>query len=492
MTEEWTPPDTPLEPFTGWRPHPGPQERYLRNPAFEVLYGGAKGGGKSDCLLAGACAQIEIPGRRALILRATFPQLRELMDRAHVLYRGFGLKWEASNKRWKHPVSGSTIEFGYCQTFEEAQQYAGQEFQYIAYDEIGNLLEERTWLSLLSCIRSKNKALRKEARASANPGGVGHGWLKRRFIAVCPPDGTIVVDPQTGMTRAFVQAKVYDNPTLIENDPQYVMRLMGLPDVLRKQLLEGDWDAGSGLAFQHLAPLVPRTAIEPWWTLFGAFDWGFGHKFAFGLFANTGDRRVQLVESVMGRRLIPEQIVDRVRETLKARGISFANLQYTVAGADTKIRDEARGAYGPSIAEQFLLHGWSLVNADQSRVTGYQNLLAYTDHTPTKPPLFTMQDTPTNRLVRDQLLEMVTDPDSPNDVLKVNVDPTTGAGGDDAYDMLRYGLMSRPLNVTLPVAPARGVDILQPRRRENATVAPSSAHHWHYRLPSGRTHTETI
>ena len=464
-----------------WKPHPGPQEVFLSSAADEVLYGGARGGGKTDCLLYGALRQVHKPAYRALILRRTFPELREVMDRAMGGFKALGGTWSASEKLWTF-ASGATVEFGFCERYADALQFQGHEFAFIGYDEIGNLSDERAWDFLLSCLRCTDPSIVKMARCSANPGGVAHGWLKRRFIASCPPDGTPVWTAFTlpdgrevWKTRAFVQARVFDNPTLMENDPSYVAQLMQLPEVMRKQHLDGDWEVGSGLAFETLGEtthLVPRAEVPGWANCFGAFDWGFGHKWSFAVAYQRPDGKLHVVDAASGRKMIPQRIVERVADVLESRGLTFQRLSYTVAGADVKIRDEARGSFGPSVMEQFGSEGWFLMNADQSRVAGYQNLLRYIESRQIE-----FEDTPGNRAVIATLREMVTDPDFPNDVLKVDADPLTGEGGDDAYDMLRYLAMSRPL---ASVMPASALD-----RRDRSTFerAPKTPAFTGYAMP---------
>lgn len=459
-----------------WRPHPGPQTQFLSSMAREVLYGGSRGGGKTDCVLAGAVRFVHVKGYRALILRRTFPELREVMDRAQEHYPQLGGEWIASEKRWRWR-NGTTVEFGYCESHADAMQYQGQEFHYIAFDEIGQLAEERTWLLLMTSLRRPPEGVVLMARATANPGGPGHGWLRKRFILPCPPDGKPVFDQQ-GNSRAFFQARVYDNPTLMLEDPDYVRMLESLPEVMRQQHLFGNWEVGTGLAFEALTEtshLVPKLSVPaPHWHLFGAFDWGFGHKWAFALMAMRPDGVVQVIDSVMGRRMVPEDIATRVQELLQGYGLGFNHLSYTVAGSDTKIQDGARGNWGPSVAEQFRGFGWVLINADQNRIAGYQNLLSYLHQ---RRVLFC--DTAVNRKGIDQLMGLVVDPDSPNDVRKVDVDETTGEGGDDWYDMLRYGLMSRPLPKTLPEQPQDRINrlILARQQREDERTTT------HYALP---------
>lgn len=468
---------------------------FLSLAVDECLYGGARGGGKTDCLLYGGLRQVHNPNFKGLFLRATFKQLQEVKDRALLRLKEVGGQWVASEDRFVFP-SGATFRFGYCETYADALQYQGQEFTYIAYDEIGNLKDERAWDFLLTCLRTTDRSLITMARCSANPGGVAHGWLKRRFISVCPPDGTPVwktVELPDGRvihrSRAFVQARVHDNPTLYENDPAYVAMLMGLTEVMRKQHLEGDWEVGSGLAFEKLreeSHLVPRTIIPGWASCFASFDWGYGHKWAFSVAYLTPGGKVHVIDSASGRKQIPEAIVERVRDVLKARDLNFSRLAYTVAGSDVKIRDEARGSFGPSVMEQFGNHGWFLMNADSSRVAGYQNLLRYIEH-----GLIEWEDTPGNRAVIQTLRDMVLDPDFPSDVLKVDADPITGEGGDDAYDMTRYLCMSRPLASVEPRDVTRGRDWSTFTRASKSQPFSGYTQPRGYALPS-RIKSETI
>jgi hypothetical protein len=403
---------------------------------------------------------VHFPDFRALFLRKTFPELREVMDRSHGTFKRLGAEWIASEKRWRFP-SGAYYEFGYCESWADVQQYQGQQYQYIAFDELGLLPEERIWVFLMTRCRSTNPKINRFMRASANPGGAGHGWLKRRFISTCKPNGEIYFVPGTDppLTRAFVQSRVWDNPSIVENDPQYISILKALPPAMRAQLLEGDWNAGTGLAFERLTAathMVEPFRVEGWESPFAAIDWGYSHNYSVGIYLPKPGNRVYKVDTIISRRHNPEQIVERVRERLLSLGLDFYRLQYTVAGSDVKIVEKARGNTGPSVMEQFFNAGWPVIQADQSRISGYQNMLHYfdwdlpTSENPYRPPLFQMMDTPGNRKCLDQLQEMVVDPDGPNDVLKVDADYLTGEGGDDCYDETRYALMSRPLLAKRP------------------------------------------
>lgn len=448
-----------------WQPHAGPQTRFLASAAYEVLYGGAAGGGKSQALLFGALRQVEHPQYRALLLRRTFPELRELMDAALPIFTAIGATWNASEKRFRFP-SGAVMDFGYAEHYRDVMQYQGQAFQYIGFDELGQIAEERIWTYLISRNRPTAPGQVLQMRASANPGGAGHHWLKRRFVTPCPADGSpVLVD---GFSRAFVAAKLSDNPTLMENDPAYGERLRLLPELEYRWLADGDWDAGGGLALQmRKAHLVPAFDVPDHWTWFGGFDWGYNHPFSWGLYAADEDGNVYCVDTATGRHLQPPAIADRFRALVGTRP-----LRYTVAGHDVWADVKARTEHVPTLFEQFAAQGFPMVKANISRVAGVQNVRRYLEG---EPPRFRLFDTPNNRAVYECLESRVADPDHLEDVLKVDADQS-GLGGDDHYDQVRYALASRPMKALAPKASESKIED-RGRRLDPKTLAPVKTTH---------------
>lgn len=396
----------------------------------------------------GTLRQIAHPDYRALILRRTFPELRELMDRALAVFGQIGGEWNEQAKRWRFG-SGAIIEFGYCETYRDVLQYQGKQFAHIAFDEIGQCAEERIWTYLMTRNRAGGPGLHIAMRGSANPGGAGHYWLKRRFVDVCRPDGTPIVGSM-GQTRAFVRATIRDNPTLLQNDPEYENRLKNLPELEYRWLALGDWNAGGGLAFPELGDhdtyFVKPSRVPEHWKVFGAFDWGYSHPFAFGVFACDEDGNLYLVDSCHGRQLQPPDIAQRWKRTLEAHNL-LGRCRVVIAGHDCWADVKARSEHVPTLAEQFYSEGFVLKRANISRVAGVQNMRAY--FAPTGPertgvPRFRVFDTLGNRRTYEVLESRIADPDDVEDVLKTDADEL-GIGGDDPYDMIRYGLASRPL-----------------------------------------------
>lgn len=435
--------------------------RALSSRSDELLAGGAAFGGKSQILLMKGLYPMQLPTGRSLILRATFPQVRELIDRAKAKFPEAGAVWNAQDKRFTFP-SGATYEFGYGRTLDELySQYTGGEWDFIGYDEAGFLESEECIDLLASRLRSKDGRLFTQLMLTANPGQPLHAILKRRYVTATDKGKRVATVPVTveidgkkreiEVTREFVQMTAADNPEGQLKNPRYMARLAALPELRRKQLLEGDWDSSSGLYFDELNDALHRVEpfeIPPHWEMWGAFDWGFAHPFAGGAFAASPDGTVFLVDSVHGWRKGDDEIAHRLKETLPRR--TWGEIH---AGHDCWDKPAARtGRKVESTAETFEREGLVLVRAAISRIPGWRNVRQ--GITPRTGPRFYIFDTPGNRETLRCLESLVPDPKDPEDVHKVNADPETGEGGDDPADMVRYGLAKRQFPAVLPDAPA--------------------------------------
>ena len=221
-----------------WTPQPR-QRIFLSRPEDEALYGGAAGGGKSEALVVEALRQIHIGHYRALILRKSYPQLTELIDKSLRYYPAAcpGARYRASSHTWLFP-SGAQIRFGSLPHPQDRLHYQGLAFDYIAFDELTHFTADE-YMYLLSRNRPSGPGTRCYIRATANPGGIGHGWVRERFIVpgamrtvwdeatVRFPDGHEEVRRRS---RIFVPAAVFDNRKLLYNDPVYLTRLACLPE----------------------------------------------------------------------------------------------------------------------------------------------------------------------------------------------------------------------------------------------------------------------
>ena len=241
-----------------WRPQPK-QAAFMRRSEDEALYGGAAGGGKSDALVIEALRQVDIPHYRGLIVRKTYPQLSELIDKTMQYYKPVfpKAKYNASSHVWTFP-SGAKIYFGSMFRTQDKYNYQGKAFDFIGVDELTHFTWEE-YSYLMSRNRPTGPGTVVYMRATANPGGIGHGWVKARFITPAPPgtrmvqlvdvkkpDGTV---QQMRRTRVFIPSTVFDNKKLLENDPGYLGTLASLPEAEKQALLYGDWDSFSGQVF---------------------------------------------------------------------------------------------------------------------------------------------------------------------------------------------------------------------------------------------------
>lgn len=304
-----------------WQPQPK-QAAFMARPEYEALYGGAAGGGKSDALVVEALRQVGIPHYKALIVRKTYPQLAELIDKSLNYYpRAYPrARYNASAHTWTFP-SGAKILFGSMQYTKDRTRYQGQAYDFIAFDELTHFTWDE-YSYLFSRNRPNGAGTRVYTRATANPGGVGHGWVKERFVTAGKPMTTIWEDVtwkdpsgqehRARQSRIFVPSSVFDNPALLNNDPDYVRRLASMPEAERKALLYGDWDTFSGQVFtewrndpDHYEDRLWTHVIHPFrvpdsWRVWRSFDWGYSRPFAVGWYAVDHEKRLYHIRELYG------------------------------------------------------------------------------------------------------------------------------------------------------------------------------------------------
>jgi predicted phage terminase large subunit-like protein len=207
----------------------------------ELLFGGAAGGGKSDFLLQAALQFVDVPDYSALVLRRSFSDLEKpgaLIPRSHEWLRHTPARWHGSTRSWAFP-SGATLSFGYLENESDVYQYQGAEFTFCGFDELTQFSEAQFRYLFSRLRRRAGSKVPIRMRATSNPGGIGHRWVKERFVSNNIAEG-----------RWFIPSKIADNPSLDEAD--YRKSLSHLDHITRLQLEEGDWDVVSGgLLFQR-------------------------------------------------------------------------------------------------------------------------------------------------------------------------------------------------------------------------------------------------
>lgn len=217
------------------------QTAFLILDHLEAFYGGAAFGGKSAALLAAALQYVDLPNYDALILRRTFTQLAKpgaLMDMSHEWLAGTDAVWTGTDKKWLFP-SGATLSFGHIENENDKYNFQGPSYHFVAFDELTQFSETQYRYLFTRLRKPVDSEVPIRMRATSNPGGTGHEWVKKRFVSKA--------GRKEG--RVFIPAKATDNPGA--DLESYGQSLAEVDPILRKQMEEGDWDAYEGGRFQR-------------------------------------------------------------------------------------------------------------------------------------------------------------------------------------------------------------------------------------------------
>jgi hypothetical protein len=435
-----------------FQPNPGPQTDFLAASEREVLYGGSAGSGKSFALLADPMRYFNNSNFSGLILRRTNDELRELIWKSQELYPKIypGSKWQEKKSQWVFP-SGGKLWMTYLERDEDVLRYQGLSFSYIAFDELTQYATPFAWNYMRSRLRSTDPTLPLFQRATTNPGGRGHGWVKKMFVDPAPSNikfAATDIDTANTLTfpqghekegqplfyRRFIPATLKDNPYLMR-DGQYEANLLALPETQRRQLLEGDWDVADGAAFSEFkqsAHVCEPFDIPPDWRRFRSCDYGYSSYSAVHWFAIDPSYETLYVYRELY--LSKHTGKDLAKAVLEAE--HGDSIQYGILDSSCW---HNRGQIGPSIAEEMISIGCRWRPSDRSagaRVAGknrFHEVLKVDPVTETAGIIFFN----TCRQIISDLPVIPSDPKGSDDI-----DPRHAS--DHTYDSVRYGIMSRP------------------------------------------------
>lgn len=343
------------------RPNSEPQEQFFESRVKYVCFGGARGGGKSWCTQrksVGGC--LRYPGLRVLIIRRRYEDLEnsviepilKLVDRQTAVFH--------ATKRVLEFCNGSYIRFGNMESYDSAVsgKYQGQEYDWIFLEEATQFTEQE-FRGLAACCRGANK-IPKRVYMTANPGGIGHHWVKRLFIL------REFLPMENPADYRFIKATVEDNTDLLEGSPDYINALELLPEDIRRAHRYGDWDALSGGYFPEFTRrthVVRDFPIPESWTKYRAFDYGLD-MFACLWVAIDYNGRCYVYRELAERGLI---VSAAAQAALAATG-KTETVQYTIAPPDMWSTQKDTGK---TMAQVFQEQGLPLVKANNSRVQGW-------------------------------------------------------------------------------------------------------------------------
>ena len=277
--------------LTVWEAQTGPQTALISCPVFEVFFGGARGGGKTDGVIGDFLEHADAYGQHAigLMLRRQRTELIETIERSKQIYGALGWTYHEQEKMWRAP-DGARLRFAYLERDADAEAYQGHSYTRLYVEEIGNFPSDRPILKLLATLRS-GAGVPVGFRSTGNPGGPGHQWVKARYIDPAPLGYRIIKDPRSGLERVYIPSRVGDNQYLGEN---YVQQLKASgSEHLVKAWLEGDWSVIDGAFFDEWDSrrhIVKPFEVPKDWLRFRSGDWGSASPFSFGWWAVVGDK----------------------------------------------------------------------------------------------------------------------------------------------------------------------------------------------------------
>ena len=424
--------------------YPNPrQKEFFLSRARHTAYGGARGGGKSWAMRRKfVLLALRYEGLQLLLLRRTLPELLENHVRPLLAELSGTVSYNATQRVFSFP-NGSRIKLGYCDLEKDVYQYQGQEYDVVGLEEATHFSETQMQF-LTTCNRSVREDFSPRMYYTCNPGGVGHGWVKRLFI------DRQYRNSERAEDYCFIPARLYDNPILLKSSPGYLDTLNNLPDHLRRAHLEGDWDVLAGQYFAEFSRdrhVVRPFAVPRDWRRFAAMDWGYSDPCCVLWFAVAPNGTVYVYRELYLTKTLSTEIAKRICTLSEGERIA-----YTVASPDAWQKRglrESGDMAGESIAEVFSSGGVPLLKADNSRIAGWMRVREYLGTADGGEPRLRIMENCQNLIRTLPLLTF--DAHDAEDV--------SASCEDHAAEALRYGLMSRPIAAReVPKKKPRGYD----------------------------------
>lgn len=376
--------DAPVEldpsgPIVVWAPQPGPQTAFLECPVFEVFFGGARGGGKTEAQIGDWIQHSNEYGEQAsgIFVRRRLTQLTDVIKRTRQIFSKLGASYNIQTKTWTM-AGGGTLRFVYLERDSDAEEYQGHSYTRVYVEELTNFPSAGPINKLRATLRS-GTGVPCGMRATGNPGGPGHKWVKARYIDPAPQGYKVITESEefeydggtvhVSIDRVFIPSRLGDNPLLMRNDPAYVLRLKQTgSEALVRAWLTGDWNIVDGAFFDEFdynvhvlsdkwIDLIPTGAIR-----FRAFDWGSAKPFSVGWYAVSD-----------GSWGLPKDALLKYREWYGAKGPN-EGLKMSAKDVAEGIRERERGekiTYGAADPSIFIQDGGPSIGETMSKERVY-------------------------------------------------------------------------------------------------------------------------
>lgn len=449
-----------------WEPRSKPQAAFIACPVFEVFYGGSRGSLKTDGALGDWLSHSDLYGENAigLMVRRKRTELLETFERAKTIFTQLGFKFRESPDHICIAPNGARLRFAYLEHDSDADAYQGHSYTRVYVEEIGNFPDQRPVMKLMATLRSA-AGVPCGFRATGNPGGAGHHWVKARYIDPAPLGWKIIPtefkNPWTSESvireRVFIPGKITDHNLL---GSQYIanLQLSGSPELVRAWL-EGDWNVIAGAFFPEFSMerhVVAPVDLPEHWLRFRACDWGSAKPFSVGWYAVSEGELPQFPRGAMvkyrewygmaegqpnvGLKLTAEDVADGIVDRDDRIDGKPYEFKYPFSVIDPSAYAENGG---PSIAERMLVRSQKRVawrEADNKRVAkhgaigGWDQLRARLKGDEDGRPMLYFFSTCTHTIRTLPALQH--DPSRAEDV--------DSDGEDHAPDETRYACMSRP------------------------------------------------
>lgn len=401
-----------------------------------VLYGGARGGGKSFLVRAWqVMRRLTYPGTTGVIIRKVYPELlTNHIDQMWLEYPELKQYYNKADKVIEFPSDPvSKLYFRHLQNPDDVYNYQGQEFGDIALDEAGQH-QELTFRILSGSNRNTKSEMKPRMLLTANPGGPGHAWVKRLFVE------RRFIDNERPDDYAFVPSSVYDNPTLMLGDPDYVNKLKALPEQLRRAYLDGDWNVFVGQFFTEfrnekhvIKPRFDYRKAPSTWDYVLCWDEGTLRPRAVYILAQDNDGRVEVIWEYYKTGETAVEAIQNIVYRLGEMGIL------------DMLRRNGKFVYDPSmdimsnqtgISTSLIVNGYLQMRkepANNERVEGARVFREYLHWDSLNEPLLRIWDTCTNLI--EEIPSLVHSENRKGEDIDSN-------SNDHGYDSVRYGIMS--------------------------------------------------